>query len=177
LLKEQHPFGGAGGFACDCEAGRIYTCSTITSCQQTVHLTNAARSHYNALTVAGTKRMSNGLEFSNEGGDTLTEPSDPNPSGSGRADSVLETPLYPVTQSSVQWLNQAAFAAPANNITRFGTEPVAAALLARNTSRVAIVPHSRFKREDAPQVRPFGRQCPEHPNYSRTGLTLNSSTF
>jgi hypothetical protein len=231
-------------------------------------LTNAARSNYNALTVAGTKRMSKALEFqvnynhaknlSNEGGydpdgfasegrGTLTEPSDPNldygnvaytrrdrvlgtffytlpfghtgntlvnqlaggwevagvvlfqrgpfltvaasgadPSGtnfpnlqgSGRVDSVLGAPLYPASQSPAQWLKAAAFAVPANNIGRFGTEPVGA-VVGPGTQAVSLSVFRTiaFKERVRLRVGLAATNALNHPNYGTPGLTLNSSTF
>jgi hypothetical protein len=231
-------------------------------------LTNAARSNYNALTVAANKRMSKGLQFqvsynhaknlsnaggydptgfASEGGGTLTEPSDPNldygrvaftrsdrflstflytlpfrhtgsaivnqlaggwelagvvlfqtgpfltvvasgadPSGtnfpnlqgSGRADSVLGAPLYPANQSSAQWLNAAAFAVPANNIGRFGTEPVGA-VVGPGTQAVSLSFFRTIAFKEKVRLR-FGiaaANALNHPNYSTPALTLNASTF
>jgi hypothetical protein len=86
---------------------------------QIVYLTNAARSNYNALTVAANKRMSKGLQFqvsynhaknlsnvggydpagfASEGGGALSEPSDPNLDHGRvaftRSDRFLSTFLY-----------------------------------------------------------------------------------
>jgi Carboxypeptidase regulatory-like domain len=235
---------------------------------QIVYLTNAARSNYNALTVAVNKRMSKGLQFqvsynhaknlsnaggydptgfASESGGTLSEPSAPNldygrvaftrsdrflstflytlpfrhtgsaivnqlaggwelagvvlfqtgpfltvvasgadPSGtnfpnlqgSGRVDSVVGAPLYPTSQSSSQWLNPAAFAVPANNIGRFGTEPVGA-VVGPGTQAVSLSFFRTIVFKEKMRLR-FGiaaANALNHPNYSTPALTLNASTF
>jgi len=235
---------------------------------QIVYLTNAARSNYEALTVAANKRMSKGLQFqvsynhaknlsngggyapsgfASESGGTLTDPANPNldyghvaytrsnrfqttflynlpfghtgnkvvnqltggwelagvvmfqdgpfltvvasgadPSGtnfpnlqgSGRADIVNGTPLYPTTQNPAQWLNAAAFAVPANNIGRFGNSPVGAvqgpgtqAVSLSMFRTINITEHAHFRMGIA------AANSLNHPNYSTPGTTLNSSSF
>jgi hypothetical protein len=102
----------------------------------------------------------------------------PNLQGSGRSDIVSGTPLYPATQSPSQWLNSAAFAVPANNIGRFGNEPVGA-VNGPGTRAVSL----SFFRSIAFTERVHLRlgiaaaNALNHPNYANPGLTLNASTF
>ncbi|HTS24448.1 MAG TPA: TonB-dependent receptor [Bryobacteraceae bacterium] len=235
---------------------------------QIVYLTNAARSNYNAITVALNKRMSRGLQFqvsynhaknlsngggyapsgfAGEGGGTLSDPSNPNldygnvaytrrdrfettflynlpfghaqnrvvrqlaggwelagvllfqsgpfltvvasgadPSGtnfpnlqgSGRTDILSGVALYPAKQTPAQWLNAGAFAVPANNIGRFGNEPVGA-VNGPGTQAVSLSLFRSIAFTERLRLR-FGvaaANALNHPNYGNPGLTLNTSTF
>jgi carboxypeptidase family protein/TonB-dependent receptor-like protein len=235
---------------------------------QIVYLTNAARSNYNAVTVAFNKRMSKGLQFqvsynhaknlsngggyaptgfASEGGGTLTDPANPNldygnvaytrrdrfettflynlpfghtgnrivnqlaggwevagvlmfqtgpfltvvasgadPSGtnfpnlqgSGRVDMVSGAALYPANPNSSQWLNAAAFAIPANNIGRFGNEPVGA-VVGPGTQAVSLSLFRSIAFTERVHLRIgiAAANALNHPNYGTPALTLNASTF
>ena len=235
---------------------------------QIVYLTNAARSNYNALTVAVNKRMSKGLQFqlsynhaknlsngggyapsgfASESGGTLSDPSNPNldygnvaytrrdrflgtflyvlpfhthsklanefvagwelagvvlfqsgpfltvvasgadPSGtnfpnlqgSGRVDMAAgNVALYPTQQTPAQWVNAAAFTIPANNIGRFGNEPIGA-VNGPGTQAVSLSMFHTFTFTERLRLR-FGVSAANafnHPNYGNPALTLNASTF
>jgi hypothetical protein len=102
----------------------------------------------------------------------------PNLQGSGRVDSVPGTPLYPASQSSAQWLNAAAFAVPANNIGRFGNDPVGA-VVGPGTQAVSLSLFRTINFTERVRFR-FGiaaANALNHPNYGTPALTLNASTF
>lgn len=235
---------------------------------QIVYLTNAARSNYEALTVAVSKRMSKGLQFqlsynraknlsngggyapsgfASESGGTLSDPSNPNldygnvaftrrdrflgtylyalpfrahskllnefvgnwelagvvtfqngpfltvlasgadPSGtnfpnlqgSGRVDMAAGgASLYPTHQTPSQWLNSAAFVVPANNIGRFGNEPVGA-VKGPGTQAVSMsLFHSiEFTERVKFRLGISAANLFNHPNYGTPALTLNTATF
>jgi len=102
----------------------------------------------------------------------------PNLQGSGRVDSVLGAPLYPATQGPAQWLNAAAFAVPANNIGRFGTEPVGA-VNGPGTQAVSLSLFRSISFTERLHLRVgiAAANALNHPNYGNPGLTLNASTF
>jgi hypothetical protein len=103
----------------------------------------------------------------------------PNLQGSGRADMAPgNVSLYPATRSTAQWLNAAAFAVPANNIGRFGNEPVGAAV-GPGTQAVSLSLFRSIAFTERMRLR-FGISAANslnHPNYGTPGLTLNASTF
>jgi hypothetical protein len=103
----------------------------------------------------------------------------PNLQGSGRADMAAgNVSLYPTAQSPAQWLNAAAFAVPANNIGRFGNEPVGA-VKGPGTQAVSLSFFRSIAFTERVRLR-FGISAANslnHPNYGNPGLTLNASTF
>ena len=102
----------------------------------------------------------------------------PNLQGSGRADVVSGTSPYATSQSPAQWLNAAAFAVPANNIGRFGNEPVGY-VTGPGTQAVSLSFFRTLAVTERFKVRLgiSAANALNHPNYGNPGLTLNSSTF
>ena len=85
---------------------------------------------------------------------------------------------YPAAQSPGQWLNPAAFAVPANNIGRFGNEPIGA-VNGPGTQAVSLSLFRSIAFTERLRLR-FGISAANalnHPNYGTPGLTLNASTF
>ena len=102
----------------------------------------------------------------------------PNLQGSGRADVVSGVSPYASPQTTSQWFNPAAFAVPANNIGRFGDEPVGYV----NGPGTQAVSLSFFRTVNVTErmhlrVGISAANAFNHANYGNPGTTLNSSTF
>ncbi len=102
----------------------------------------------------------------------------PNLQGSGRTDVVSGVSPYAANQSPSMWLNAAAFAVPANNIGRFGNEPIGyfngpgtEAVSASLFRTVTFTERLRLR------VGISAANAINHINYGNPGTTLNSSTF
>lgn len=102
----------------------------------------------------------------------------PNLQGSGRADSLIGAPLYPARQSPALWINPAAFAVPANNIGRFGTEPVGS-VNGPGTQAVSLSLFRTIAFTERWHLRIgiAAANALNHPNYGTPALTLNTSSF
>jgi hypothetical protein len=102
----------------------------------------------------------------------------PNLQGSGRVDVVSGVSPYATNQSPAQWFNAAAFAIPANNIGRFGDEPVGYV----NGPGTQAVSLSFFRTVNFTEkvhlrIGISAANAFNHPNYGNPGTTLNASTF
>jgi hypothetical protein len=87
-------------------------------------------------------------------------------------------PLYPANRTPAQWVNAAAFAIPANNIGRFGNEPIGA-VNGPGTQAVSLSMFHTFTFTERLRLR-FGVSAANafnHPNYGSPALTLNASGF
>jgi hypothetical protein len=102
----------------------------------------------------------------------------PNLQGSGRSDVVSGVSLYPANQSPADWLNAAAFAVPANNIGRFGNEPVGY-VNGPGTTAVSASFFRTFNITERAHIRVgmSAANALNHLNYGNPALTLNTSSF
>ena len=102
----------------------------------------------------------------------------PNLQGSGRTDVVSGVSPYAATQTWAHWLNPAAFAVPANNIGRFGNEPIGY-LNGPGTQSVSLSLFRTVNFTERVHLR-IGASAANafnHPNYGNPAVTLNASTF
>jgi hypothetical protein len=102
----------------------------------------------------------------------------PNLQGSGRGDIVSGVSPYATNQTIAQWFNPAAFVVPANNIGRFGDEPVGY-VNGPGTQAVSLsfFRTISFKEKVRMRVGVSAANAFNHPNYGNPGLTINTSTF
>lgn len=98
--------------------------------------------------------------------------------GNGRADIVSGVSTAPSNQSIYNWINQAAFAIPINNIGRFGDSPVGS-VVGPGTKSVSLSLFRTFKLTERVNMRlgAAATNIANHPNYGTPGLTLGTSTF
>ena len=98
--------------------------------------------------------------------------------GNGRADIVPGTSSVPANQSIYNWINQAAYAIPANNIGRFGDAPVGS-VVGPGTDAVSLSLLRTFKITERVKMRigAAASNAFNHPNYGVPGLTLGTSSF
>ena len=99
-------------------------------------------------------------------------------SGGGRADIISGVPLYPTNQSSSLWINQAAFAVPANNIGRDPDSPVGA-VVGPGTEAVSIslFKSFNFKERARLQIGAAASNLFNHLNLGLPGLNLSTASF
>jgi hypothetical protein len=98
--------------------------------------------------------------------------------GAGRVDTVSGVSTVPTNQSIYNWINQAAFVTPVNNIGRFGDESVGA-VVGPGTQAVSLSLFRSFKVKERATFR-FGASAANalnHPNYGVPGLTLGTAAF
>ena len=98
--------------------------------------------------------------------------------GDPRADIVPGVPLYPSNRSINQWINPGAFAAPADNIGRFGNSPVGA-LVGPGTQVVSLSIYRSFKFSERYTFR-MGASAANlfnHPNYGVPDMGIGNAAF
>jgi hypothetical protein len=102
----------------------------------------------------------------------------PNLQGSGRSDVVSGVSPYLANPTPSMWLNVNAFAVPANNIGRFGNEPVGY-VVGPGTQAVSlsIFRTVNFTEKLHLRIGMSAANALNHPNYGNPGLTINSSSF
>lgn len=98
--------------------------------------------------------------------------------GNGRADIVSGVSTVPANQSIYNWINQSAFAIPANNIGRFGDSSVGS-VVGPGTKTLALSILRTFKITERVKLRlsAAATNVSNHPNYGSPGLTLGTSSF
>jgi hypothetical protein len=98
--------------------------------------------------------------------------------GNGRADIVSGASTVPSNRSIYNWINQAAFAIPSNNIGRFGDSPVGS-VVGPGTKSVSLSLFRTFRITERVNMRlgAAATNIANHPNYGNPGLTLGTSTF
>ena len=98
--------------------------------------------------------------------------------GNGRADVVSGVSFFPATQTWNNWLNQAAFAVPPNNIGRFGDSAIGNVVGPGTQSVSVSLMKSVQIRENIRAV--MGAQAANlfnHPNYAPPNTTFNTAAF
>ncbi len=98
--------------------------------------------------------------------------------GNGRADIISGVNVIPTGQNIYNWINNAAFAIPANNIGRFGDSPIGS-IIGPATQAVSLSMLRTFKITEKVKLRVSAAATNvfNHPNYAAPGLTLGTSTF
>jgi hypothetical protein len=101
-----------------------------------------------------------------------------NASGDPRADVVSSAPLYPSNRSINNWVNQAAFVVPKDNIGRFGNSPVGN-VVGPGTQAVSLSIYRSFKYKEryALRVGASSTNLFNHPNYGIPNLQVGTDPF
>jgi hypothetical protein len=102
----------------------------------------------------------------------------PNLKGAGRVDVVPGVSTVPTNRTLANWVNAAAFAIPANNIGRYGNEPVGA-VGGPGTQVVSasLIKSVRFNEGKKLQIGIQAANLLNHPNYGPPNLTLGTASF
>jgi hypothetical protein len=98
--------------------------------------------------------------------------------GDPRADIVPGVPLYPANRSINQWINPAAFAAPPDNIGRFGNSPVGS-MVGPGTQVVSLSIYRSFRYREryAFRIGASAANLFNHPNYGVPDLGISNAAF
>jgi len=101
-----------------------------------------------------------------------------NSTGASRPDIVPGVSIIPTNQNIHQWINPAAFATPANNIGRFGDDPIDN-VVGPGTQAVNLSMYRsfRFKERISLRVGASASNLFNHPNYGVPNLTLGTAPF
>jgi hypothetical protein len=101
-----------------------------------------------------------------------------NAAGDPRADVVSGTSLYPQNQSINNWVNQAAFVIPKDNIGRFGNSPVGN-VVGPGTQAVSLSIYRSFKYKErlALRIGASSTNLFNHPNYGIPNLQVGTDPF
>jgi hypothetical protein len=118
-----------------------------------------------SVTAPGTDPSGTNFDNSFDGGDP-------------RADWVSGASIYPAQKSINQWVNPNAFAAPPDNIGRYGSSPVGA-VVAPGTQAVSVSVYRSFKYKErlALRVGASSSNLFNHPNYGIPNTVLGTAAF
>jgi hypothetical protein len=98
--------------------------------------------------------------------------------GAGRVDRVAGVSVVPTNRTLTNWVNAAAFAVPANNIGRYGNEPIGA-VQGPGTQVVSasLIKAVRFNEGKRLQIGIQAANLFNHPNYAPPNLSLGTASF
>jgi len=98
--------------------------------------------------------------------------------GDPRADRVPGVAIYPANKTIKQWVNQAAFALPPDNIGRYGSSGVGAVVgPGTQTVSLSVYRSFRFKERMSFRIGASATNMFNHPNYGVPNLSLGTAAF